>query len=179
MRLASFFEISKGNTEAALNSFHLEQKQRRNTQVERDSIAQSAKDMASNFRAADVKRIEAERERDQLRMELVELSSNCKGYANVFEERNQLRKELAESQSWVKASMESAAIASSTIARLERERDQLREWVAREIQQMPDMSGGVPFAWEKLDDQSHSMWRMRADEAASRLAAQGLERNAK
>jgi len=40
-------------------------------------------------------------------------------------ERDQLRKELAESQSWVKASMESAAIASATIAMLERERDQL------------------------------------------------------
>ena len=45
-------------------------------------------------------------------------------------ERDQLRKELAESQSWVKASMESAAIASSTIARLESERDQLRKVAA-------------------------------------------------
>ena len=44
-------------------------------------------------------------------------------------ERDQLRKELAESQSWVRASMESAAIAASTIARLETERDQLRKMV--------------------------------------------------
>jgi hypothetical protein len=91
----------------------------------------------------------------------------------------QLERELNEAQDWVKASMESASIASATIARLESERDQLREWVAREIQQMPDMGGGVPFAWEKLDEQSRSMWRMRADEAASRLAAQGLERETK
>jgi diaminopimelate decarboxylase len=62
---------------------------------------------------------------------------------------------------------------------LERERDLLREWAAREIQQMPDMGGGVPYSWEKLDEQSRSMWRMRADEAASRLAAQGLERKTK
>ena len=91
----------------------------------------------------------------------------------------QLERELNEARSWVRAAMESAAIASATIARLESERDQLREWVAREIQQMPDMGGGVPFAWEKLDEQSRSMWRMRADEAASRLAAQGLERKTK
>jgi hypothetical protein len=63
--------------------------------------------------------------------------------------------------------------------KLERERDQLREWAAREIQQIPDMDGGGPFAWEKLDEQSRSMWRWRADEAASRLAAQGLERKMK
>ena len=44
-------------------------------------------------------------------------------------ERDQLRKELAESQSWVRASMESAAIAASTIARLETERDQLRKMI--------------------------------------------------
>jgi hypothetical protein len=62
---------------------------------------------------------------------------------------------------------------------LKRERDQLREWAAREIQQMPDMVGGVPFAWEKLGEKSRSMWRMRAEEAASRLAAQGLERKTK
>ena len=44
-------------------------------------------------------------------------------------ERDQLRKELAESKSWVKASMESAAIASATIALLESERDTLRKMV--------------------------------------------------
>ena len=76
--------------------------------------------------------------------------------------------------------------AANDMQRLERElneaqaeRDQLREWVAREIQQMPDMDGGVPYSWENLDEQSRSMWRMRADEAASRLAAQGLERKMK
>ena len=45
----------------------------------------------------------------------------------------QLERELNESQLWVKASMESAAIASATIARLETERDQLRkvaDWLA-------------------------------------------------
>lgn len=42
-------------------------------------------------------------------------------------ERDQLRKELAESVSWVKSSMESTAIASATIARLESERDTLRK----------------------------------------------------
>jgi diaminopimelate decarboxylase len=63
--------------------------------------------------------------------------------------------------------------------KLERERDQLREWAAQKIQQMPDMSGGIPFAWENLDEQSRSTWRMRADEAASRLAAQNLERKTK
>ena len=41
-------------------------------------------------------------------------------------ERDQLRKELAESVSWVRASMESTAIASSTIAQLTRERDEAR-----------------------------------------------------
>jgi len=88
----------------------------------------------------------------------------------------QLERELAQSKDWNTAAFAATSIASATIARLESERDQLREWVAREIQQMPDMGGGVPFAWEKLDEQSRSMWRMRADEAASRLAAQGLER---
>jgi hypothetical protein len=44
---------------------------------------------------------------------------------------------------------------------------------------MPDMGGGVPLEWEKLDEQSRSIWRMRADEAASRLATQGLERKTK
>jgi hypothetical protein len=58
-----------------------------------------------------------------------------------------------------------------TILSLQAERDQLLEWAAREIQQMPDMGGGVPFAWEKLDEQSRSMWRMHAYEAASRLDA--------
>jgi len=100
-------------------------------------------------------------------------------YTVILSHARQLERELNESQLWVKASMESASIASSTIARLERERDQLREWVAREIQQMPDMGGGVPYSWEKLDEQSRSMWRMRADEAASRLAAQGAERKTK
>ena len=42
-------------------------------------------------------------------------------------ERDQLRKELAESQSCVRALMESTAIAASTIARLETERDQIRK----------------------------------------------------
>jgi hypothetical protein len=32
------FEISKGNTEAALNSFHAEMKQRRNAEAERDQL---------------------------------------------------------------------------------------------------------------------------------------------
>ena len=41
-------------------------------------------------------------------------------------ERDQLRKELAESQSWVRASMESTAIAASTIDQLTRERDEAR-----------------------------------------------------
>jgi len=98
---------------------------------------------------------------------------------DLIKHSQQLERELNESQLWVKASMESASIASATIARLEIERDQLREWAALEIQQMPDMGGGVPFAWEKLDEQSRSMWRMRADEAAGRLAAQGLERKTK
>lgn len=58
--------------------------------------------------------------------------------------------------------------------RLERERDQLREWAAREIQQMPGMmGGGIPFAWEKLDENDKDNWRMRADEAAHRLALKG------
>ena len=39
-------------------------------------------------------------------------------------ERDTLRKELAESQSWVRASMESATIASSTIAQLTQQRDE-------------------------------------------------------
>ena len=41
----------------------------------------------------------------------------------------QLERELTKSQSWVKASMESAAIASATIALLESERDTLRKMV--------------------------------------------------
>ena len=41
-------------------------------------------------------------------------------------ERDTLRKELAESQSWVRASMESAAIAASTIAQLTQQRDEAR-----------------------------------------------------
>ena len=39
----------------------------------------------------------------------------------------QLERELTESQSWVRASMESTAIAASTIAGLESERDTLRK----------------------------------------------------
>ena len=38
----------------------------------------------------------------------------------------QLERELTESQSWVRASIESAAIAASTIAQLTRERDEAR-----------------------------------------------------
>jgi len=37
-QLKKQFEISKGNTEAALNSFHAEMKQRRNAEAERDQL---------------------------------------------------------------------------------------------------------------------------------------------
>ena len=95
----------------------------------------------------------------------------------------------AEIESWVNGLQHMAddhlccrATVLDTIAlikELKRERDKLREWAAREIQQMPDMSGGVPFAWEKLDEHNKANWRMRADEAADRLASQGLERKTK
>ena len=79
----------------------------------------------------------------------------------------QLERELNEAQNKIaQYEMDTGLDAACKV--LIQERDQLREWVAREIQQMPDMGGGVPFAWEKLDEQSRSMWRMRADEAASR-----------
>jgi hypothetical protein len=45
-QLKKQFEISKGNTEAALNSFHAEMKQRRNAQAERDQLRK----VAENFR---------------------------------------------------------------------------------------------------------------------------------
>jgi hypothetical protein len=54
---------------------------------------------------------------------------------------------------------------------LEQDSHIYREWIAREIQQMPDMGGGKPFAWEKLDESDKDNWRMRADEAAHRLAS--------
>jgi len=44
---------------------------------------------------------------------------------DLIKHSQQLERELNESQLWVKASMESASIASATIARLETERDQL------------------------------------------------------
>lgn len=37
-QLKKQFEISKGNTEAALNSFHAESKQRRSAEAERDKL---------------------------------------------------------------------------------------------------------------------------------------------
>jgi hypothetical protein len=62
----------------------------------------------------------------------------CKVISSAFgpmvgaDDMEKLERELNESQLCVKASMESAAIASATIARLESERDQLRE-VADEL----------------------------------------------
>jgi hypothetical protein len=40
------FEISKNNTEAALNSFHAEMKQRRNAEAERDQLRKVADEFA-------------------------------------------------------------------------------------------------------------------------------------
>ena len=81
---------------------------------------------------------ELERELTQARVFLEVSTQNTEAAQNSFHaemkrrgsaeaERDQLRKELAESRSWVKPSMESAAIAASTIAGLETERDQLRK----------------------------------------------------
>ena len=47
-------------------------------------------------------------------------------YTVMLSHARQLERELTESQSWVKPSMESAAIAASTIAQLTRERDEAR-----------------------------------------------------
>ena len=47
-------------------------------------------------------------------------------YTVMISHARQLERELTESQSWVKPSMESAAIAASTIAQLTRERDEAR-----------------------------------------------------
>lgn len=54
---------------------------------------------------------------------------------------------------------------------LEKDADMRLEWIAREIQQMPDMGGGKPYEWEKLDERDKDNWRMRADEAARRMAS--------
>jgi hypothetical protein len=43
-QLKKQFEISKGNTEAALNSFHAEMKQRRNAEAERDQLRKVCSD---------------------------------------------------------------------------------------------------------------------------------------
>ena len=56
----------------------------------------------------------------------------CKVISSAFgpmvgaDDMEKLERELTESQSWVRASMESTAIASSTIAQLTRERDEAR-----------------------------------------------------
>ena len=50
-------------------------------------------------------------------------------FASIFDlitHARELERELTKSQSWVRASMESAAIAASTIARLERELNEAR-----------------------------------------------------
>ena len=47
-------------------------------------------------------------------------------YTVMISHARQLERELAESQSWARASMESTAIAASTIAQLTRERDEAR-----------------------------------------------------
>jgi len=91
----------------------------------------------------------------------------------------QLERELNEAKNTSRAMVRLHDEQEKEIEQLSQERDQLREWVAREIQQMTDMSGGVPFAWEKLDEHNKANWRMRADEAADRLASQGAERNTK
>lgn len=54
-------------------------------------------------------------------------AGNLAAYTVMLSHARQLERELNESQLWVKASMESAAIASSTIAGLETERDTLRK----------------------------------------------------
>ena len=80
---------------------------------------------------------ELERELTQARVFLEVSTKNTEAAQNSFHaemkqrgsaeaERDTLRKELAESQSWVRASMESTAIAASTIAQLTRQRDEAR-----------------------------------------------------
>lgn len=60
----------------------------RKLERERNAAIQSAKDNSANFRRSEVKRIEAERERDRLRKDL----SNKTGYAHLVSEIDRLRK---------------------------------------------------------------------------------------
>ena len=80
------FEIAKGNTEAALNSFHAEQKQRRKAEQElevsrkRVSEYQPYADNALTISAKVIEWTECERERDQLR----EVADNWKSTSEML-----------------------------------------------------------------------------------------------
>jgi TPP-dependent trihydroxycyclohexane-1,2-dione (THcHDO) dehydratase len=70
-QLKKQFEISKGNTEAALNSFHAEAKQRRSAEAERDQL----KELNDVLRSRNISLMD---ERDQLRKVAGKLAADLK-----------------------------------------------------------------------------------------------------
>ena len=92
-QLKKQFEISKGNTEAALNSFHAESKQRRSAEAERDTLKRErdeAKDAYRQLQESDnllYKRMESvEAEQDQLRKVVDEFANGIKNVRPIVRE---------------------------------------------------------------------------------------------